>query len=326
VRIAVTGSIATDHLMHFPGLFSTQLLPGELDRVSLSFLVDELVVRRGGVAANIAFGMGQLGLSPVLVGAVGSDFADYRAWLERHHVDCGSVYTSEIAHTARFVCTTDDDMCQIASFYAGAMSEARNIELAPIADRVGGLGLVIIGANDPAAMIRHTEECRERGYPFAADPSQQLARMTGADIAALVGGADYLLTNQYEKKLLESKTGLTDEQVLAQVKVRVTTLGSAGVRIEGSGADGVIEVPVAQELRKLDPTGVGDGFRSGFFCGLSWGLGLERSAQIGSLVATYVIETVGTQEYSIEPAKFLERFGVAYGLDAADEIRPQLPE
>src|SRR5207245_3012426 len=141
-----SGSIATDHLMHFPGRFSEQLLADQLHQVSLSFLVDDLVVRRGGVAANIAFGMGQLGENPVLVGAVGQDFADYRAWLERHGVDCDSVHVSDVAHTARFVCTTDDDMCQIASFYAGAMSEARNIELAPIAHRLGGVDLVLVSA------------------------------------------------------------------------------------------------------------------------------------------------------------------------------------
>src|SRR6266545_8390416 len=179
MKIAVTGSIATDHLMHFPGRFAEQLLPDQLHKVSLSFLVDDLVVRRGGIGANIAFGMGQLGLRPSLVGAVGSDFADYRAWLTRHGVDCGSVYTSEIAHTARFVCTTDDDLCQIASFYTGAMAEARNIELAPVGERLGGVDLVLISANDPVAMLRHTEECRAFGLPFVADPSQQLARMSG---------------------------------------------------------------------------------------------------------------------------------------------------
>ena len=133
--IAVTGSIAADHLMHFPGKFSEQLLPEHLHKVSLSFLVDDLVIRRGGIGANIAYGLGQLGLRPVLVGAAGQDFADYRSWLERHNVDCDSVLISETAHTARFVCTTDDEQCQIASFYPGAMSEARLIELAPVAAR-----------------------------------------------------------------------------------------------------------------------------------------------------------------------------------------------
>jgi len=319
MKIAVTGSIATDHLMHFPGRFAEQLLPDQLHKVSLSFLVDDLVVRRGGIAANIAFGMAGLGLRPVLVGAVGADFADYRAWLERHGVDCGSVYVSEVAHTARFVCTTDEDMCQVASFYAGAMAEARNIELAPVADRLGGLDLVIVSPNDPVAMQRHTQECRQFGYPFVADPSQQLARMSGEEIRDLIDGAAYLLTNEYEKDLLESKTGLSDEDVLDRVGIRVTTLGKEGVAITGRDID-PIRVPVAREIHAYDPTGVGDGFRAGFFAARSWGLPLERSAQVGALLATLVLETVGTQEYTITPAEFVKRLGESFGDAAADEV------
>jgi adenosine kinase len=324
MKIAVTGSIATDHLMHFPGRFADQLLADQLHKVSLSFLVDDLVVRRGGVAANIAFGMAQLGLRPLLVGAVGADFAEYRAWLERHGVDCDSVHISQVAHTARFVCTTDEDLNQIASFYAGAMSEARTIELAPVDARAGGLDLVLISANDPAAMIRHSQECRDLGYPFAADPSQQLARMDGSTVTSLIEGAEFLLTNDYEKSLLESKAGLTDEQVLDLVKVRVTTLGSNGVEITGRGIDR-IHVPVVRDVVADDPTGVGDGFRAGFFTGISWGLGLERAAQVGSLVAALVLETVGPQEYEIRGDLFVKRFAQSYGDDAAAEVQPHLP-
>jgi adenosine kinase len=262
-------------------------------------------------------------LSPVLLGAVGADFADYRSWLERHGVDCDSVHVSEVAHTARFVCTTDEDMCQIASFYAGAMSEARNIELAPVANRVGGLDLVLVSANDPAAMMRHSAECRARGYAFAADPSQQLARMDGEEVLTLIEGAEYLLTNEYEKSLLESKTGLTDAQVLDRVRVRVTTLGKHGVEITGRELDR-IHVPVAQEMHAYDPTGVGDGFRAGFFAALSWGLGLERSAQVGSLLATLVLETVGTQEYEVRPDIFVKRIAESYGDAAANDVRAHL--
>ena len=324
MKIAVTGSIATDHLMHFPGRFADQLIADQLHKVSLSFLVDDLVVRRGGVAPNIAFGMGKLGLRPILVGAVGVDFADYRSWLERHGVDCGSVHISDVAHTARFVCTTDDDLNQIASFYAGAMSEARNIELTPVYQRAGGLDLVLIGANDPAAMIRHSEECRARGYAFAADPSQQLARMDGSDVLSLIRGAEYLLTNEYERSLLETKAGLTAEQVLDEVKIRVTTLGKDGVEITGRGIER-IHVPVVPGVIAEDPTGVGDGFRAGFFAGVSWGLGLERSAQVGSLVAALVLETTGPQEYDIKVTTFTERLATAYGEEAAAEISPFLP-
>jgi adenosine kinase len=324
MKIAVTGSIATDHLMHFPGRFAEQLLPDQLHKVSLSFLVDDLVVRRGGIAANIAFGMSQLGLRPVLVGAVGVDFADYRAWLERHGVDCASVHVSEVAHTARFVCTTDEDMCQVASFYAGAMSEARLIELRPVADRHAGLDLVIVSPNDPVAMTRHTQECRQLGYPFAADPSQQLARMSGEEVRDLIDGAAYLLTNDYEKKLLESKTGLSDAEVLDRVGVRVTTLGRDGVAITGREIEPT-HVPVAREVQAYDPTGVGDGFRAGFFAARSWGLGLERCAQVGALLATLVLETVGTQEYTLRSDEFAKRLAESYGDAAADEVLPYLP-
>lgn len=324
MKIAVTGSIATDHLMHFPGRFAEQLLPDQLHKVSLSFLVDDLVVRRGGIAANICFGLAQMGVQGVLVGAVGTDFADYRAWLERHGVDCGSVYESEVAHTARFVCTTDDDLCQIASFYAGAMAEARNIELAPVAERVGGLDLVLVSPNDPVAMVRHTEECRQRGYPFVADPSQQLARMSGPEVRQLIDGATYLLTNDYEKELLEKKTGLTDTEILGLVGVRVTTLGKNGVRINGRDLPEPIHVPVAREIQAYDPTGVGDGFRSGFFAALTWGLSLERAAQVGALLATMVLETVGTQEYTVHGDEFCKRLAESYGEAAADEVRGHL--
>jgi adenosine kinase len=319
VRVCVTGSIATDHLMTFPGRFSDSMVADKLDRVSLSFLVDDLDVRRGGVAANIAFGMAVLGLNPVLVGAVGQDFADYRSWLNRHGVDTHSVRVSEVRHTARFVCTTDSEQCQIASFYPGAMTEAREIELGPITERLGGVDLVLVGANDPEAMARHTDECRFRAIPFVADPSQQLAWLDGEGIKQLVEGAAYLFSNDYEAGLIEQKTGWSPDEVLARVGVRVTTLGKDGARIEVAGQPTIVVGCPIEEL-KADPTGVGDAFRAGFLAGLAWELSYERCAQIGSMLATYVIETVGTQEYEIAQQHFLTRFTEAYGEDAAAEV------
>ena len=321
MKIALTGSIATDHLMTFKGRFSDSLVVEQLDKISVSFLADDLEIRRGGVAANIAFGMANLGQRPVLVGAVGEDFADYRSWLERHGVDCDAVHVSGTKHTARFVCTTDDDMAQIATFYAGAMSEARAIELKPVADRVGGLDLVLIGANDPEAMQRHTQECRTRGIPFIADPSQQLAFADGPFIRRLIDGAAYLFTNEYEAHLTEQKTGWGHDEILDRVATRVITRGSDGVSIHRRGEE-TITVPVAREVRKADPTGVGDGFRAGFLVGLSGGLGHRRCAELGSMLATYVIETVGTQEYSLGQEHFLRRLAEAYGDEAAAEIAP----
>jgi adenosine kinase len=322
VRIAVTGSIATDHLMTFPGRFADSLVADKLDKVSLSFLVGDLQIRRGGVAANIAFGLANLGVRPLLVGSVGEDFVEYRSWLERHGVDCGGVKTSEIHHTARFICTTDNDHAQIASFYPGAMSEARDIELAPLG-AAEPLDLVIVSPNDPEAMLRHTEECRSRGIPFAADPSQQLAWSDGEMIKQLVDGATYLFTNDYEAGLIRQKTGWTTEEVASRVGLRVTTHGEKGVVIEGR--DGVVEeVPVVPAERLADPTGVGDAFRSGFLAGVAWGLEPLRSAQVGCTLATLVIETVGPQEYSLGRASFLRRLAGAYGDEAAADVEPHL--
>ena len=319
MSLIVTGSIATDHLMTFPGRFADSLVADKLDRISLSFLVETLEVRRGGVAANISFGLACLGLRPVLVDAVGVDFDDYRSWLERHGVDTDSVRVSEVHHTARFVCTTDVEANQLASFYPGAMSEARDIELAPVVERVGQPDLVIIGPTDPDGMLRHTDESRQRGYPFAADPSQQLARMDGPEIRRLIDGATYLFTNEYEAALTEQKTGWTAAEILDRVECRITTLGGQGARVERKGAP-VVEVGCPQEDAVLDPTGVGDAFRAGFVAGLAWGVSDERCAQVGSMLATHVIETVGTQEYVLSRQRFLERITAEYGGEAATDI------
>ncbi|GGB89260.1 ribokinase [Knoellia flava TL1] len=321
MRIAVTGSIATDHLMTFRGRFADSLVVEQLDKISVSFLADSLEIRRGGVAGNICFGMAALGQRPILVGAAGEDFADYRSWLTRHGVDCDHVHISDSKHTARFVCTTDDDMAQMATFYAGAMSEARLIELGPIA--ATGLDLVLIGANDPEAMLRHTDECRTRGLTFVADPSQQLAFADGPFIRTLIEGADYLFTNEYEAHLTEQKTGWSEADIDAQVTTRVITKGKDGAVIKTRGEE-PIEVPIALEARRADPTGVGDAFRAGFLTGLSAGLEHRRCAEIGSLLATYVLETVGTQEYVLDKSAFLDRLAQAYGDDSAADVEPHI--
>ncbi|WP_170224355.1 carbohydrate kinase family protein [Actinokineospora cianjurensis] len=310
--------------MHFPGKFAEQLVTEQLHRISLSFLVDDLVVRRGGNGANIAFALGVLGTNPVLVGAAGDDFADYRSWLDRHGVNTSGVHVSEVANTARFVCTTDDDQCQIASFYAGAMSEARQIELAPIAAAVGGLDLVLISPNDPAAMLRHAAESRERGYTFAVDPSQQLARMDGDQIREFITGADYLFGNDYEWELLRRKTGWSESEVMSRVGLRITTLGEKGVEIVTQ--DGTsLQVGAVPELAKVDPTGVGDGFRAGFLAALTQGLSLERAAQLGSMVAVLVLEADGPQEWKYAKPTAVSRISEAFGPEAGTEIAAILP-
>lgn len=323
MKIGVAGSVGLDHLMTFSGKFTDSFVAGSLEKVSLSFLVDSLDVRRGGCAANICYGMGVLGLNPVLIAAVGKDWPDYEAWLSRHGVDTSHALVSTSLYTAHFMVTTDDDLNQIASFFPGAMSEARNIELGAIMEKTGRFDMVVISPDDPEAMLHHSDVCRSQGIAFAADPSQQMARMSGEEIKLLIDGASYLFLNEYELALAMQKTGWSDREILEHVKIRVVTLGSKGAKVENAAGE-FVQVGVPQEKSKTDPTGVGDSFRSGFIAGLAWGLNHERCAQLGSLIATYVIETMGTQEYQFTRAEFLARFETAYGAASAAEIAPHL--
>ena len=263
--------------------------------------------------------MGALGLNPLLVAAVGKDWADYNDWLVRHGVNTEHVRISKDLYTATFIVTTDEELNQIASFFPGAMSEARELDIQVIAEREGGIDLFLIGPDDPDAMIRHSHAARRLGIPLAADPSQQLARMDGDSLKQLVAGAKYLFLNEYELALMLQKTGWSDAELFDQVQVRVVTLGSKGARIEEHGKP-TITVGTPAEKAKVDPTGVGDSFRSGFLAGLSWGLNHERCAQLGSMIATFCLETKGTQEYLFDRDQFMERFELAYGAEAAADV------
>ena len=315
MRIAVTGSIATDHLLTFPGRFADQLIAEKLDKVSLSFLADSLEIRRGGVAANIAYGMGGLGLRPLLVGSVGPDFSEYRDWLEEHGVDTSAVRQSSVHHTARFICTTDADLNQIATFYPGAMTEDSLIDLRGL----GQVDLVLVGASDPDAMISFTRQCRRDGIAFAADTSQQLARADGDQVRELLDGAAYLFSNEYEAHLTLEKTGWTAAEVVARVGIRVTTLGQDGARIDRDGEDPILVSPIPG-VEPKDPTGSGDAFRAGFLAAVAWGLTLERAAQLGNLMAVHALEAVGPQDYELKPGYLADRMTAAYGPEAAADL------
>ncbi|WP_320783979.1 carbohydrate kinase family protein [Streptomyces sp. CRN 30] len=323
MKIAVTGSIAEDHLMVYPGRFSEQFLAGSLDKVSLSFLVDELEIRPGGVAANIAHGLGLLGLRPYLVGAVGEGFERYRARLERRGVDTASVRVSERLHTARFVCTTDADHNQIGSFYAGAMSEARHIDLRPLRARAGGLDLVVVSPDDPEAMVLHTRQCVELGVPFVADPSQQLARLDRDQARALLTGPELLFTNEYESVLVQERTGWTEQQILGRVGSWVVTRGAEGAVVQRAGRR-TVTVKSVPPAGPAEPTGAGDAFRVGFLAATAWGLGHRRAAQLGSAVATTVLESTGSQPPSLSGHSLLARVRDAYGVSAAEELAGHL--
>jgi adenosine kinase len=323
MRIAVTGSIATDHLMMFAGKFTDTLIAEKLDKISISFLVGDLEIRRGGVAGNISYGLGCLGLRPLLVGSVGQDFAEYASWLTAHGVDTSGVRTSSVRHTARFTATNDETGNQISSFYPGAMSEDGEIDIISLAS-ANAVDLVVIGAGDPAAMQRFTADCRAAGLAFAADFSQQVAFLDGDSMRTLIEGAAYLFCNEYEEAVIEQKTGWSSEDILNRVQTRIVTLDADGARVERKGAEPVV-VGAVKDATLVEPTGAGDAFRCGFLAATAWGLPVERAIQLGNLMAVHALEVVGPQEYDLTPATLADRAKHAYGAEAAEEIAAHLP-
>jgi len=302
--IVITGSIAYDYLMRFPGRFTDHLIAEQLHQISLSFLVDEMTKHWGGVAANIAYNTALLGIRPKLMGTVGRDFPEYRRRLEAIGVDTSTVQQIDDVFTASFFCNTDSDNNQIASFYGGAMAYARDYSLADIYD--GTPDLVVISPNDPQAMLNLAQECRDRHIPFVYDPSQQVPRLSGDDLAASMEGAYALIVNGYEAEVISNKTGKTLDDLRKSIELLVITKGKHGLHIYHD--DKVIAVPAFPVDEIKDPTGAGDAFRGGFLRGLADGWPLELCGQVGTLSASYALEHIGTQNHSYTPAEFVTRF------------------
>jgi adenosine kinase len=311
MNIVVTGSIAFDYLMSFPGKFTEHFLPEHMSRVSLSFLVDSMDKRRGGCAPNIAYTLALRGERPRLMATAGQDFNDYRRWLETAHVDTSLVREVEGKFTASFFCSTDRDSNQIASFYTGAMANAGELSFRDVPD----CGLAIVSPNDPGAMLQYAEECRTLGIPFIWDPGQQCARMSGDELKDGLVGATIVICNDYEFELIRQKTGLDEEGILAHSGSLVVTRGEHGCSVlEQSGAT---TVPAVPPHRIVDPTGVGDAFRGGFLKGMTRGASYGVCAQIGSVAATYALEHLGGQSHAFTWPEFLRRYEAHFGHAAA---------
>ncbi len=318
MRPVVTGSIAFDYLMSFPGKFEDHFLPGKLDKISVSFLVDELNLRRGGCAANIAYSLALLGEKPLLVGAAGSDFGPYGKDLENMGVDLSGVLVKEDVLTASFFANTDQEGNQIASFFTGAMQYAREISLPRVVQERDPL--VLISPDDPEAMSLHAEECRKEGYRFLYDPGQQIARTPGETLARDAKGAWILLVNEYEEEMFLKKTGMGREDLRGLAENVVVTLGAEGAEIRTPQGD--FRIPPARPERVLDPTGVGDAYRAGLVKGLVKGLSWETAGRMGSLAAVYVLETDGPQSHHYDLGDFVERYAATFG--DAKELEPLL--
>lgn len=302
MKIIVTGSIAFDYLMSFPGKFTEHFLPEHMQRVSLSFLVDTMDKRRGGCAPNIAYTLALLGEHPFLMGTAGQDFGDYRAWLEGANIDTSLVKQVADKFTASFFCSTDIDNNQIASFYTGAMAHASELSFRTVKDA----GLVIISPNDPAAMIQYAEECRTLRIPFIFDPGQQCARMGGDELRDGLIGARLVIANDYEFELLRQKTGMSEADVLAQAEALIVTRGENGSTIYTR--DRQADVKAVAPNRIVDPTGVGDAFRGGLMKGMATGADYETSAQMGSVAAAYALEHLGGSSHSYTADEFRSRY------------------
>jgi adenosine kinase len=302
MSIIVTGSIAFDYLMSFPGRFTEHILPEHMSRVSLSFLVDSMDKRRGGCAPNIAYTLALLGERPRLMATAGQDFADYRHWLEAAGVDTSLVREVPGKFTASFFCSTDVDSNQIASFYTGAMANAGELSFRT----AGECGLAIISPNDPGAMLQYAEECRALGIQYIWDPGQQCARMSGDELMDGLTDASIVVCNDYEFELIRQKTALDESSILDRAGALVVTRGEQGCSIYERGRQ--TQIPAVPPYRIVDPTGVGDAFRGGFMKGMASGAPYETCARLGSVAAAYALEHLGGQSHAYTWEEFLERY------------------
>jgi adenosine kinase len=310
MRLIVTGSIAFDYLMSFPGKFTEHLLPEHMHRVSLSFLVDSMDKRRGGCAPNIAYTLALLGERPLLMATAGQDFGDYRVWLDAAGIDTSLVRVVADRFTASFFCSTDQANNQIASFYTGAMANAGELSFRTIPGLASD-GLVIISPNDPGAMVQYAEECSTLGIRYIWDPGQQCARMDGPQLADGVTGAFMVIVNDYELELLRQKTGMSEEDIQQQAEVLVVTRGEHGCSVLTRGSR--VDVPAVRPDRIEDPTGVGDAFRGGFMKGLAIGASYEICARLGSVAATYALEHLGGSSHAYTFKEFAARYETHFG-------------
>jgi len=307
MSIVVTGSIAFDYLMSFPGKFTEHFLPEHMQRVSLSFLVDSMDKRRGGCAPNIAYTLALLGERPRLMGTAGQDFDDYRRWLEAAGVDTLLVKQVPDKFTASFFCSTDVESNQIASFYTGAMANAGELSFRT----AGDVRLAIISPNDPAAMLQYAEECRALGISYIWDPGQQCARMSGDELRDGLDGAAIVISNDYEFEIIRQKTGLDETAVVSRAGALIITRGEHGCTIRQG--DRQASVPAVPPDRVVDPTGVGDAFRGGLLKGLAIQADLETSCRLGSVAATYALEHLGGQSHAYTWKEFQDRYAQHFG-------------
>jgi adenosine kinase len=308
MSVIITGSVAYDYLMSFPGRFSEHILPEQIHQISLSFLVDSMRKQRGGCATNIAYTLALLGERPTVMATVGQDFGEYRAWLEQEGIDTSATVEVEDEFTSSFFVNTDLDNNQIASFYIGAMGRADMLSFHDLDRRVN---LAIISPNAPAAMIKYARECKELGIPYIYDPSQQIIRLSGEELLEGTRGARMLIVNEYEFGMIKNKTNLSEKELLSLPDTTIITQGEEGSTIHAE--DRVLHIPGVPPEPLTEPTGAGDAYRGGVIKGMLREYPWEITGRIAALAATYVLEQHGTQNHHYTLGEFAERYRLAFG-------------
>ena len=319
MRIVVTGSIAYDYIMVFPGHFKDHILPDKMHVLSVSFLVESMKRQRGGTAPNIAYNLALLGERPVVMGTVGEDFAEYRLWLEDQGIDTALIKPMPGEFTSSCFINTDLIDNQITAFYPGAMSQAHTLSFR---DQPHDVDLVVIAPNDPQAMQQYAVECRELGIPYLYDPSMQAPRMSAEELRVGFAGAKVLTGNDYEFGMMAEKLGISEPELRTLVPITVVTKGEAGASIFVEGEEFVI--PAAKPRQVIDPTGAGDAFRAGFVKGMLRGFPWEVVGRMATLSAVYAIEHAGTQQHHYTLPAFVQRYRENFG--DAPELEALLEE
>ena len=309
MSVVLTGSIAYDYIMSFPGFFKDHILPEKIHEISVSFLVDSMKKQRGGIATNIAYNLALLGERPKIMATVGEDFEDYRRWLELHYIDTSAIIAIPNEFTASFFVSTDKQQNQIASFYTGAMAHAKRVSFQ---DHINGpITLAVISPNDPGAMVQYVAECKALGIPYVYDASQQIIRLDGEDLKEGCRGSKMIMLNDYELSMLQNKTGWDEDEIAAQTETLIVTYGEKGSVITHAGE--TIKIPVAMPRQIGEPTGAGDAYRAGILKGVMHNCAWEFTGRLGALAATYALEEHGTQNHHYTLPEFAERFQQAFG-------------
>lgn len=309
-RILVTGSLAFDQIMDFQGDFKDHILPDKMHTINLSFLVGELKKQRGGCAANISYSLALLGQSSKVVAAAGRDFDEYQRWLVAHDVDVSGIRIYDEHPTACCFITTDRADNQITGFHPGAMQKAKELSLA--SERGDQDLFCIVAPDDPDAMVRHCREAKEADIPLFFDPSFQVIALDGETLSEMARGARAVFVNDYEYAVFQDKAERDDEGMLELADMWVVTLGEKGSEIHRRDRD-TVRIPSAPARRVVDPTGAGDAYRAGFLAGLARGWDLAICGRMGSVAATFVIETYGTQNHRYTQEQYEQRYRQAFG-------------